>query len=188
MQKVKLPNQPVGPFPGMIVGAMVDDKPTYTTVGAGGCACLAPALCVSLKNSHYITQGIAQTGFFSVNIPATALVKEMDFCGLASGKTVDKSSLFTAFFNTAGSAPMIQECSLNFLCKVCDSKEIYGFTMFFGDIVAAYANESCVTNGKPDPLKIDPIIMMSQSYCSLDSVIGQPFVEGKKLNHLANSI
>ena len=78
MGKIKLKNQAVGPFPAMIVGAMKDGKPTYTTVGAGGCACLEPVLCVSLKNTHYITEGIIQSGYFSVNIPQAALVKEVD--------------------------------------------------------------------------------------------------------------
>jgi hypothetical protein len=53
--------------------------------------------------------------------------------------------------------------------------------MFFGEIVAAYAGEDCLTTGQPDPIKIDPIIMMGFSYCSLDTVICQPFAEGKKL-------
>ena len=75
---------------------------------------------------------------------------------------------------------MIEECPLTFLCKACDSKEIRGFTMFFGDIVAVYVNENRMTDGKPDPIKIDPIIMMGFNYCSLDKVIGQPFAEGKK--------
>ena len=181
MKKIKLENQAVGPFPAMIVGAMMNEKPTYTTVGAGGCACLEPVLCVSLKNTHYITEGIVRTGYFSVNIPGTALVKELDFCGMASGKNVDKSGLFTPFFDMAGQAPMIEACPLNFLCKVCDSKEIQGFTMFFGDIVAAFANEDCLAGGKPDPIKINPIIMMGFSYCNLGSIIGRPFSEGKKL-------
>jgi flavin reductase (DIM6/NTAB) family NADH-FMN oxidoreductase RutF len=181
MKKIKLENQAVGPFPAMIVGAMMNEKPTYTTVGAGGCACLEPVLCVSLKNSHYITEGIIQSGFFSVNIPSAALVKDMDFCGIASGKDVDKSALFTAFFDMAGNAPMIEECPLNFVCRVCDSKEIRGFTMFFGEIVAALAGEDYLTQGRPDPLKIDPIIMMAFAYCDIKSVIGQPFCEGKKL-------
>lgn len=184
MGKIKLDNQAVGPFPAMIVGAMMNEKPTYTTVGAGGCACLEPVLCVSLKNTHFITDGIAQSGYFSVNIPSTALVKELDFCGIASGWNIDKSGLFTPFFDIAGHAPMIEECSLNFLCKVCDSKQISGFTMFFGDIVAAFASEDCLTDGKPDPIKIDPVIMIGYSYCNLDNIIGRPFFEGKKLGSL----
>jgi len=181
MKKIKIENRPVGPFPAMIVGATVNGKPTYTTVGAGGCACLDPVLCVSLKNTHYITEGIEHTGYFSVNIPSSALVKEMDFCGIASGRDTDKSSLFAPFYDAAGSAPLIEECPLCFLCKVCDSKEIRGFTMFFGEIVAAFVNEDCIEQGQPDPIKIDPIIMMGFSYCNLKSVIGQPFAEGKQL-------
>jgi flavin reductase (DIM6/NTAB) family NADH-FMN oxidoreductase RutF len=183
MKKIKLENLAVGPFPAMIVGTMMNEKPTYTTVGAGGCACYEPVLCVSLKNTHFITEGILRSGYFSVNIPSAALVKEMDFCGIASGRDVDKSALFSSFFDAAGNAPMIEECPLNFLCRVCDSKDIRGFTMFFGDIVAAFAGEDCVTQDRPDPLKIDPIIMMAFAYCNLKSVIGQPYSEGKKLNN-----
>jgi len=182
MRKLKIDSQPVGPFPGMIVGAMRNEKPTYTTVGAGGCACMDPVLCVSLKNTHYITPGISQSGYFSVNIPPTALLKEIDFCGTHSGYDTDKSVLFTTFFDPAGLAPMIHECSMNFLCKVYDAKEVRGFTMFFGDIVAAFANENCMTDSKIDPAKLDPIILLSHSYCSLKDVIGYPFTEWKKLN------
>ncbi|MDR1841387.1 MAG: flavin reductase family protein [Holophagales bacterium] len=179
--KITLENQPVGPFPAMIAGAVLNAKPTYTTVGAGGCACLEPVLCVSLKDTHYITGGIAQTGYFSVNIPSAALVKEMDFCGMVSGKDVDKSVIFKSFFDPAGNAPMIEECPLNFLCKVCDSKQIRGFTMFFGEIIAAFVNDDCMTQGKPDPIKIDPIIMMGFNYCDLKNIIGKPFSEGKNI-------
>ncbi len=181
MNKIKLENRPVGPFPAMIVGSIVDNKPTYTTVGAGGCACLEPVLCVSLKDTHYITSGIEQSGFFSVNIPATDLVIKMDYCGMFTGHTTDKSELFKAFYDTAGTAPMIEECTLNFLCKVCDKKEIRGFTMFYGDVIAVYINEDCLTDGVPDPVKVDPIIMMANNYCSIDDVIGKVFCEGKKL-------
>ena len=180
MKKIKLDNRPVGPFPAMLVGAAVNGRPTYTAVGAGGCACLDPVLCVSLKDTHYITQGIVQTGCFSVNIPSAPQVKEMDYCGIVSGRDVDKSTLFTPFYDSAGPAPMIGECPLCFLCKVCGSKEIRGFTMFFGEIVAAYADEDCLANGRPDPIKIDPIIMMGFHYCGLKGIIGQPFAEGKK--------
>lgn len=181
MKKIALPNRPVGPFPAMLVGAMVDGRANYTTVGAGGCACLEPVLCVSLKDGHYSTKGIKQTGFFSVNIPSPALLQKTDYCGLTSGWDEDKSPLFTAFFDPAGDAPLIEECALNFLCKVCDTKEIRGFTMFFGDIIAAFADEDRLTEGQPDPIKIDPIIMMGFSYCSLKDIIGHPFAEGKKM-------
>ena len=58
--------------------------------------------------------------------------------------------------------------------------------MFFGEIVAAFVNEDCVTQGQPDPIKIDPIIMMALNYCNLESVVGKPFSEGKKLNNFGD--
>jgi len=179
--KIKLENQPIGPFPAMIVGSTLYGKPTYTTVGAGGCACLEPVLCVSLKHSHYITSAIKRTDFFTVNIPSTDLMKKMDYCGIVSGKDTDKSRVFTAFYDRAGTAPMIEECPLCFLCKVCDSKDIRGFTMFFGEIIAVYANEDCVDDGKVNPVKVNPIIMMGHNYCDLGRVIGKPFFEGKEI-------
>jgi flavin reductase (DIM6/NTAB) family NADH-FMN oxidoreductase RutF len=178
--KHRLANQPIGPFPAMIVGAVVDGKPTYTTVGAGGCACLAPVLCVSLKNTHYITGGIEKTGSFSVNIPPSGLVRELDYCGVVSGWDTDKSGVFKAFFDEAGPAPMVEECRLSFLCRVRDKIEVCGFTMFFGDIVAVFADEDCLTQGRPDPAKIDPLVMIAQSYCALGGAVGQVFREGKK--------
>jgi hypothetical protein len=62
MKKVKLDNQPIGPFPTMLVGASVDRKANYAAVGAGGCACLAPILCVSLKDTHHTTKGVLPKG------------------------------------------------------------------------------------------------------------------------------
>lgn len=181
MEKIKIENQSVGPFPAMIVGADVNGKANYAAVGAGGCACLEPVLCVSLKNTHYTTKGIRENGYFSINIPSADLVNELDYCGLVSGADVDKSRVFTAFYEENNSTPMAEECPLNFLCKVCDEKEIRGFTMFFGEIVAVYVNEDCLSNGRVNPVKINPIVMMSFSYCNLNDVIGQPFVAGKNI-------
>lgn len=185
MTKIRLDNRPVGPFPALLVGAIKNEKPTYTTVGAGGCACLEPVLCVSLKNTHYITEAIADSGYFSVNIPAVAQVREVDLCGIVTGWQADKSGLFTPFYDAAGPAPLIEECPLNFLCRVCDSLEIRGFTMFFGDIAAAFADEACLSQGQPDPQKIDPLIMMAMHYCGLQGPAGRLFAEGQKSGHFS---
>jgi flavin reductase (DIM6/NTAB) family NADH-FMN oxidoreductase RutF len=164
----------------MIVGAMVNGRPTYTTVGAGGCACLAPVLCASLKDTHHITGGIEKTDSFSVNIPSRGLVRETDHCGVVSGWDADKSGVFRPFFDEAGAAPLIEEGGLNFLCRVRDRMKIDGFTMFFGDIVAAFASEACLADGMPDAMKIDPLIMIAQAYCGLGRVAGRVFQEAKR--------
>ena len=182
MTKQKIANYPmVSPTPIVIVGAQVGQRANYTTVGAFGVVCLAPIFYVSLKSTHYSTLGVRENGFFSVNLPSADLVQKTDYCGLVSGHTVDKSAVFTAFYDPLGNAPMISEAPMNYLCKVVKSVPINDFEVFFGEIVATYINESCLTDGKPDPLKAKPTLAMGPVYYSLGKQIGRVFQEGASL-------
>lgn len=178
MGKTKIRNYPIGPFPTVLAGVDVDNKPNYVTVGACGVVCMEPVLYVSLKETHYSTRGVKENGYFSVNIPSSDTVQKTDYCGITSGKSIDKSGVFTPFYDELGKAPLIMECPLNFLCQVIQSVPIFGFEMFFGKIVAAYINEQCLTDEKPDPLKINPILMMGTNYYDLGQAIGAIYKEG----------
>lgn len=179
MEKIKIENRPFGPFPTVLVGANVNGKPNYATLGAYGVVSMKPVLYISLKSTHYTTLGIKENGYFSVNIPSADLVQKTDYCGIVSGKKIDKSSVFTPFYDVLGNAPMISECSMNYLCKVMQTIPIFDFEMFLGEIVAVYVNEQCLTNGKPDPLKINPLILMDTNYCDLKQVVGTPLKTGQ---------
>jgi flavin reductase (DIM6/NTAB) family NADH-FMN oxidoreductase RutF len=76
---------------------------------------------------------------------------------------------------------MIQECTANLVCQVFRTVEINGFEMFFGNIVDAYGNETCLTNGKLDPLKLNPLIMCVSDYLSLNQKVGSVFHSGKSV-------
>lgn len=180
MSKQKIPNIPYGPYAAVIVGAVVNGRPTYTTVGAYGVVSQRPVLYVSVKNTHYITPGIRESGFFSVNVPNAAHVAETDLCGMVSGGVKDKSGVFTAFYDAAGGAPLAGECPVNYLCRVVRSIPVYDFTMFLGEIVAAYAEESCLSGGRPDAARVDPILMMDTGYFRLRERIGGVFRSGRE--------
>lgn len=178
LTKIKMPNRPAMPFPTVLVGADINGKPNYCTVGACGVVNLEPLLYVSLKDTHYTTAGIKENGFFSVNLPSPDLAEKTDFCGVVSGKTIDKSELFTSFYDEAGRAPLIQECPINMLCKVTQTIAVSGFTMFLGEIAAVYAEEAGLTDGQIDPVKINPMIMMYPSYFTLGKAVGTVFLDG----------
>jgi flavin reductase (DIM6/NTAB) family NADH-FMN oxidoreductase RutF len=180
MGKIKIQNRPIGPFPTVLAGADVNGKANYVTIGACGVVSLEPVLYISLKSTHHTTLGVKENGYFSVNIPSADLVKKTDYCGIVSGKTMDKSTVFTPFYDEIGKAPMISECPLNFLCKVIQSVPIHGFEMFFGEIVSVYVNEQCLTEGKPDPLKINPLILMANGYFDIGQMAGAAFKIGKE--------
>ncbi len=182
MEKVKIKNYPmVNPTPIVLVGAEVNGKPNYATVGAFGVVCQGPVFYISLKDTHFTTAGVKERGYFSINIPSVDMIQKTDYCGCVSGKTTDKSRLFSSFYDEAGKAPMIRECPMNFLCKVIQTQPIYGFDVFFGEIVSTYVNENCLTGDVPDPLKISPILAMGRSYYRLGQAIGTVFQEGKAI-------
>ena len=171
MSKKKIDNIPFGPYITVLVGATVNGKANYATVGAYGVVSQKPDLYMSLKNSHYTTQGVKDNGFFSVNIPPSHLVKKVDYCGTYSGTQIDKSKMFTSFYDKKGNAPMIEECAINYLCKVIKTIPIFDFTMFIGEIVTTYGNDECLENGRPNPLKVSPIVLMNTGYFNLDKKI-----------------
>ncbi len=185
MKKVKIKNYPmVSPALTVLVGADINGKPNYATVGAFGMVCLEPVFYISLKSTHYTTIGVKENEHFSVNVPSADMVQMTDYCGMVSGKRADKSIVFTQFYDELGKAPMISECPLNFLCKIIQSVPICGFEVFFGEIISTYLNEQCLTDGKPDPLKINPMIMMGTSYFDLGQAVGNVFKEGAEYKKL----
>ncbi|HUW65067.1 MAG TPA: flavin reductase family protein [Spirochaetia bacterium] len=184
MEKVKIENRPIGPFPAMLIGAAVNGRPNYATVGACGVVSLEPVLYVSLRRTHYTTAGVRENGYFSVNIPSADIVGKTDYCGLVSGHTTDKSNVFTSFYDELGKAPMSSECPVNILCKMIQSTSVSDFEMFFGEIVAVYVNEQCLTNGKPDPAKINPLILTGSGYWGLGQAAGT--VNSKKAWYTRN--
>jgi flavin reductase (DIM6/NTAB) family NADH-FMN oxidoreductase RutF len=178
MAKIKIKNYPLGPFPTVIAGVEVEGKPNYVTLGACGVVCMEPVFYISLKSSHYSTAGVRETGYFSVNIPSVDMVPKTDYCGVVSGRAVDKSVIFNPFYDERGKAPLIRECPLNFLCRVVQTIPVRGFDMFLGEIVVAYIHDQCLTEGKPDPLKINPLILMGTHYYSLDQAVGDVYRDG----------
>jgi flavin reductase (DIM6/NTAB) family NADH-FMN oxidoreductase RutF len=175
MKKSKIANIPYGPFPAVLVGAMVNGKPNFATIGAYGVVSQKPVLYISLMNTHFTTIGVVENGFFSVNIPSSDEIITTDYCGTHSGKNVDKSNIFESFYDDAGIAPMIRECPMNYLCKVIRTIPVFDFSMFFGEIVAVYANEDCLENGRPNAVKIKPTIIMDSGYFDINTKVGSIF-------------
>jgi flavin reductase (DIM6/NTAB) family NADH-FMN oxidoreductase RutF len=90
------------PTPTILVGAKVNGKANYITVAHCGIAAMTH-ITISLRKGRYTSIGIKENKTFSVNIPSDEMVKETDYCGLVSGKDVDKSTLFDNFYGTGNS-------------------------------------------------------------------------------------
>jgi flavin reductase (DIM6/NTAB) family NADH-FMN oxidoreductase RutF len=182
MAKILVGKSAIGPSPSVIAGAMVNGKPNYITLGNyGGLSINPPIVYISVNKAHYSNAGIKENGYFSVNISSSDLVLKMDYVGLVSGKNVDKSGVFSAFFGSINKAPLIKECPANILCRVINMVDLPNNEVFVGEIVETYVNEECLINGKPDIKKINPVVLAGGAYCQLGQACGNAFADGKAL-------
>ena len=172
------------PVPTVLVGAIVDGKPNFNTVGNCGIISMHPAtLYISSDKKHHTNLGIIQNGVFSVNIPSHASVVKTDYCGLVSGKNTDKSGVFDVFTGESELAPMIEECPVCLECKTIHHLDVNGMDVFIAEVVQSYVDKACVKNGKPDVHLIDPIIYtMKEHYHRIGERMEAPFSVGKQYN------
>jgi len=186
MSKVKLGAVPfVYPIPIVLVGSNVNGRDNFAEVGDCAVMGIDPALvAVSLSATHHTTSGIDECGAFSINLPSTQMLSQADCCGIASGKDVDKSRLFTVFEGEQTGVPMIQECPVGLECRVQEIVQIKHRRIFVAEVLECYVSEPFVEtiDGKQriaDLSKLDPIIYaLDNRYYRIGSAIGTGYHEG----------
>jgi flavin reductase (DIM6/NTAB) family NADH-FMN oxidoreductase RutF len=144
------------PYPVVLVGANVNGKPNYANIGLVGWICY-DAMSVSVYKEHHTNLGIRQNKTFSVNQPSVKLLRQVHYCGSYSGKEKDKVSLFTNFYGSLKTAPMIEECPVNIECRLIQTIERSIHTVFIGEVVAIHLTEDYVNQEYPDITKINPL-------------------------------
>jgi len=168
-------------MPALLVGANVKGKANYMTAAWATVACMAPPMvCVAINKARYTAKGIEENRTFSLNVPTTEQVVETDHCGLVSGAQGDKSEVFRSFYGKLKTAPMAEECPVNIECKLFKSVDCGSHMLHIGEVVEVHADRSCVTDGKPDITKINPILYAQASYFGVGKQVGGAFSAGKK--------
>ena len=188
MSKIKLgPQTLIYPMPALLVGANVDTKPNFMAVAWGGISNLTPPMVSVAVNHHRHTNtGIKQNKTFSINIPSADLVKEVDFCGIVSGSKVDKVEVcrFEVFYGQLKTAPMIEQCPLNLECSLAHAIDLGSHDLIVGKIEEIHISDNCLTDGKPDAAKINPLIYITGDpphYQALGKVVARAFSIGLEL-------
>lgn len=151
------------PMPVTIVGSVVKNKPTFTTISHVGIVDLQ-RLSVSVRKEHYINEGITKNNSFSVNLPSVDMVREVDLCGHISGRDYDKSVNFETFYGISKTIPMIKQCHINMECQVTHTVELPNYRVYIGKILATHCDSKMITNKKADLEKIQPILFSMQDY------------------------
>ena len=111
------------------------------------------------------------------------MVEQVDYCGLVSGRKIDKSSVFEVFYGDLKSVPMIKNCTLCMECMLVDIHELPTNDLFIGEIVNAYTEEKYLTDSKPDIKKMNPLVltMPDNNYWVVGEHVEKAWSVGKKL-------
>lgn len=168
------------PMPTTLVGALVNGKPNYLPIAHVGIMDLG-SVSLGMSKAHYTNAGIKKNFTFSVNIPSAKMVEKVDYCGLFSGKTEDKSILFKTFYGKLKTAPMIEECPLNMECELIKTVDFPNHDIFIGKISATYCEENVLTNGIVDFAKVQPLlfVMNDRSYWKIGEKFAKAWDAGK---------
>ena len=187
MTKIEMePSRWMYPRPTLLVGANIDGKANFMTVSGGGVANAdPPMIAVPIRHHQYTLEGIKQNFTFSVNTPSIELIKETDYCGVISGRRVDKvkDCGFKIFYGNLETAPLIEQCPINLECKVTNILNLGTHSFVIGEVKGTFISEDCLTDGKPDVKKIKPIVfnLESREYSSIGEVIAGAFSVGREL-------
>ena len=140
------PGNMLNPVPAVMVSlADKDGKNNIITVAWAGTICTnPPMLSISVRPERYSYNMIKNTGEFVVNLTTEELVRACDFCGVKSGRDVDKfkEMKLTPLKMEHISAPGISESPVNIECGVVEAKELGSHTMFIAEVLGVTVDES----------------------------------------------
>lgn len=154
MKKTFKPGTVLSPIPAVMVSCGNEEEKNIITIAWTGIINSNPPLTyVSVRKSRHSHKLIADSGEFVINLVNEPLTFAADYCGVKSGREVDKFEKMnlTAIPAEAVSCPMIAESPINLECKVTEMHEYPTHDMFVAEIVNIHADESLVDDkGKID--------------------------------------
>lgn len=177
------PGNMLNPVPAVMVSVTdKEGKSNIITVAWAGTVCTNPPMVsISVRPSRYSYQILEETGEFVINLTNESLVKACDYCGVVSGRDVDK-------FAKTGLTPIpmehvhamgIDESPVNMECKITEKRELGSHTMFIAEIVGVTVDDQYMDENGKFHINESGLVMYSH---------GEYFALGKKLGKFGYSV
>lgn len=167
----------LAPVPVVLVGCYHEELGNnLITIAWCGVDCSDPPIIhISVRPGRHSYRMIEESGCFTVNFPTRDLMREVDMCGVISGRDGDKFERtgLTPEKSQIVAAPSVAECPVNIECTVRDVIPLGVHDMFLGEVVARSADPSCVTKDKVDFTKLPMIAYCNGEYWSLGEKVGR---------------
>lgn len=140
------PGNMLYPLPAVLVScADKRGNDNLLTVAWTGTICSDPAMVsISVRPGRYSYHMIKESGEFVINLTTKSLVRAVDYCGVRSGRDVDKWKEMNLHRLPADivKAPLLEESPVNIECKVTEVKELGTHHMFLAEVVAVHVDDT----------------------------------------------
>jgi flavin reductase (DIM6/NTAB) family NADH-FMN oxidoreductase RutF len=168
MPKVTVdPMRPVYPTPAALITCVdpVSGRANIITLGEVFNVSLRrpPIVGLGIRKATWSHGLIAGTREFVVNIPTTAILRETDFCGSHSGRTLDKfaETGLTPLPATHVRPPLIAQCPVNIECRLLSVQEVGDHDLFLGEVLEVHADDTVLdADGRVSPGRLDALVFM----------------------------
>jgi flavin reductase (DIM6/NTAB) family NADH-FMN oxidoreductase RutF len=188
MKKSLGPDTLIYPTPTWVVGTYsADGKPNLVTIAWGGLCCSQPpCLAISLRKATASYANVVARKAFTVAVPGAHQLAEADYCGLVSGRSIDKYAAckFTPVRADLVDAPYAQEFPMVVECRLLHTTEIGLHTQFIGEIMDVKVEESALDEaGNPLIDRVGPILFCprQRTYHGVGGLLGKAFEVGRAL-------
>ena len=146
-KQVWKPGNMIYPLPAVMVStADKEGNSNILTVAWTGTVCTNPPMAyISVRPERYSYHMIKESGEFVINLTTKRLARATDYCGVRSGKDVDKWSECRLTKGNASSlnyAPVIEESPVNIECKVASIQELGSHHMFLAEVTSVQVDEA----------------------------------------------
>lgn len=168
----------VYPLPAVLISCGVEgEKPNVFTVAWTGTICTNPAMVyISVRPERYSYHMIEQSKEFVINLTNEKLAKATDFCGVRSGRNVDKfkeMNLTPVQGKCCEYAPLIEEAPVSIECKVVDIQKLGSHHMFIANVLGVHVDKSYMNEkGKFELGKAEMLVYSHGEYYGLGNLLG----------------
>lgn len=171
------PGNMLYPLPVVMVSAAdKEGRDDIITVAWAGTVCTNPPMVsISIRPERYSYHMIRETGEFVINLTTEELAFATDYCGVKSGRDVDKfkETGLTREKAEKVKAPMIAEAPVSIECKVKEIRELGSHHMFIAQVAAVHADEKYMDEkNRFDLNRARPIVYSHGEYLGTGKKLG----------------
>lgn len=138
----------LNPVPAVLVTCKNSEgKENVFTVAWTGTICSKPPmLYISIRPERLSYDYIKESREFIINLPSSNQTKATDYCGVRSGRSIDKikEMNFTMIKGENVDCSYIEECPINIECRVRDIIELGSHDMFIAEVLSTHVDEALI--------------------------------------------